>query len=344
MGSATLTGATTPRQWAELSDAARRELPGMRLLRLRGVAQSPSGDRFVSLTVSVAGVPASGSYTQPYGSDFLVASRVPRAGLGVPADARANADRTLARGGVVVLTDHATHGRHGRNARIHLEIGDVSGGLERSATVTAVATVARTIRGVPRAQAVMAPSVAHKLGVPVATTALWLPGPVTAAAAENLSEEANAAGGLAYVERGYQPNDETRIVQLVLGVLGAVLMLGGTLTATFLALSDARTDLATLSAVGASPRMRRRVAAAYAAVTGLVGALLGVLVGFVPGIAVSFPLTADVSADPVPGTASHYLDIPWLLIGSLVVALPLLTALVVGATSRARLPLVARVD
>ncbi len=49
----------------------------------------------------------------------------------------------------------------------------------------------------------------------------------------------------------------------------AVLMLGGTLTATFLALSDARPDLATLSAVGASPRMRRGVAASYALVVGL---------------------------------------------------------------------------
>ena len=37
----------------------------------------------------------------------------------------------------------------------------------------------------------------------------------------------------------------------------AILMLGGTLTATFLALSDARPDLATLAAVGASPRRRR---------------------------------------------------------------------------------------
>jgi putative ABC transport system permease protein len=216
--------------------------------------------------------------------------------------------------------------------------------VKRSAGVTAPATVAHSTHGYPRAEAVMAPSLARRLGVPVATTALWLPGPVTDAAAQNLSEEANAAGGLVYVERGYQPNDETRVVQLVLGVLGAVLMLGGTLTATFLALSDARSDLATLSAVGASPRMRRRVAAAYAGVTGFVGALLGVLVGFVPGIAVSFPLTSRASAAPVPGAASHYLDIPWLLIGSLVVVLPLLTALVVAATSRARLPLVTRVD
>ena len=68
-----------------------------------------------------------------------------------------------------------------------------------------------------------------------------------------------------YVERGYQAPDETVILLLVLGGLGGVLMLGGTLTATFLALSDARPDLATLSAVGASPRTRRGVAAAYAA-------------------------------------------------------------------------------
>ena len=74
------------------------------------------------------------------------------------------------------------------------------------------------------------------------------------------------------------------------------------------------------------------------------GALLGVLVGFVPGIAVSFPLTSRGTAAPQPGVAGHYLDVPWLLIGSVVVVLPLLTAFVVGVTSRARLPLVARVD
>ena len=59
-------------------------------------------------------------------------------------------------------------------------------------------------------------------------------------------------------------------------------MLGGTLTATFLALSDARPDLATLSAVGAAPRTRRRVAAAYALVIGFVGAVLGAVVGLHP--------------------------------------------------------------
>jgi putative ABC transport system permease protein len=123
--------------------------------------------------------------------------------------------------------------------------------------------------------------------------------------------------------------------------LAAVLMLGGTLTATFLALSDARPDLATLSAVGASPRTRRAVAAAYAVSVGVVGAVLGAAVGFVPGIAVSYPLTRAPGGQPGP---SHYLSIPWLEIVGLVVALPLLTAVVVGLAARSRLPLVARLD
>ena len=81
-------------------------------------------------------------------------------------------------------------------------------------------------------------------------------------------------------------------------------MLGGTLTATFLALSDARPDLATLSAVGASPRTRRGVAAAYAVVVGLVGAVLGAAVGFIPGIAVTWPLTSAAGRATCPATTT----------------------------------------
>jgi putative ABC transport system permease protein len=87
------------------------------------------------------------------------------------------------------------------------------------------------------------------------------------------------------------------------------------------------------------------VAASYALVVGLMGALLGAAVGFVPGIAVTYPLTGDSwTGGSGPTLASHYLDVPWLLIGTLVLALPLLTALIVGLTARSRLPLVARLD
>lgn len=39
-----------------------------------------------------------------------------------------------------------------------------------------------------------------------------------------------------------------------------------------------------------------------------------------------------------------FLDVPWLLIGTLVLALPLVTAAVVGLATRSRLPLVARIN
>ena len=156
-----------------------------------------------------------------------------------------------------------------------------------------------------------------------------------------MSEAVSAVAANAgfYVERGYQADQGTVIVQLVLAGLGAVLMLGGTLTATFLALSDARPDLATLSAVGASPRRRRGIAASYALVVGFVGALLGAAVGFVPGLAITVPLTAPPYSDTGP-----FIDVPWLLVVGLVVGLPLVTALVVALTTRSRLPLVARLD
>jgi putative ABC transport system permease protein len=186
---------------------------------------------------------------------------------------------------------------------------------------------------------------AAELGLPVVTTSLRLTGDLDRATATRIKERVQGAeaGTSLYVERGYQRSQDAVIVLLVLGALGGVLMLGGTLTATFLALSDARPDLATLSAIGAAPRTRRRVAASYALVIGVVGALLGAAVGFIPGIAITYPLTS-VSYGPSTGPASHYVDVPGLLIVVIVVALPLLTAAVVGLTARSRLPLVARLD
>ena len=187
-------------------------------------------------------------------------------------------------------------------------------------------------------------STARSLGLTPATDRLLLTGPTLTKGQE--SDLRQVLTGLSsstdlYVERGYQVPSSQRIVLWILFGLAAVLMLGGTLTATFLALSDARPDLATLSAVGASPRMRRAVAAAYAVSVGAVGALLGAAVGFVPGIAVSYPLTRSYVGSTGP---SHYLVIPWAQIVGLVVLLPLLTAAVVGLVARSRLPLVARLD
>lgn len=341
-GSAVLTGARGADAWAGLARDARSESPASRLVQVRGVPESLPGGAMRSVELSVAGESPTWSYGSVYGSDVLVGSSLPPVDLGISSSQRAAADRMLARGGVVALADHTVHGDE---VRIRVDTYDTSGGrLEKPRVATAPVVLVHGAIPSGRFQAVLSPAVARQLGVRPTTVGLWLSGPVSAAAEQHLSDEATSVNGSVYVERGYQTNGSTRVVQIVLGVLGAVLMLGGTLTATFLALSDARSDLATLAAVGASPRVRRRVAASYAVVTGVVGALLGVLVGLVPGIAVSFPLTSGGYSGAPAGAPSHFLDIPWLLIGSLVVVLPLLTALAVGLASRSRLPLVARVD
>jgi putative ABC transport system permease protein len=126
-------------------------------------------------------------------------------------------------------------------------------------------------------------------------------------------------------------------------------VLGGTLTATFLALSDARPDFATMGAVGAGPRTRRLVASSYALAIGLVGAVLGAVVGAVPGIAVTYPLTStswlagstDAHGDAIP---DHFLAVPWVLVGAVVIGLPLLSAVIVAAATRSRLPMVSRLS
>jgi hypothetical protein len=112
------------------------------------------------------------------------------------------------------------------------------------------------------------------------------------------------------VERGWA--DDLATPRAVLAGPGAALVLIATFTATGLALADARPDFATLAAVGAAPRTRRRMAMGSAAVVGGSGAVLGLLVGLAPGIAVSLPLTTD---GYVNGVAEHVLDIPWALLG-----------------------------
>jgi putative ABC transport system permease protein len=57
----------------------------------------------------------------------------------------------------------------------------------------------------------------------------------------------------------------------------------------------------------------------------------------VPGIAVAYPLTSNdygMGARPV-------IDIPWLLLAGVAVAVPVLAVAVIGASVRSRLPMVA---
>lgn len=332
--------------WDRLEQVVRETAAGVEVRRLRGLDESCDSSGCTSTYVKLPRALEEGQRElSSYGPMIAVADSV--AEIGAEGDAAEQAEAALAEGRAVVFTT-AEPGT--ADVRVRQESWRDDTG--ESTVTTSDAVTARLVRWLPTseggapASAILPTSLAEELDLSVVTSSLRLTGDLDRETETRIREAVAGAtsGTFLYVERGYQRPAEATIILLVLGVLGGVLMLGGTLTATFLALSDARPDLATLSAVGAAPRTRRRVAASYALVVGFVGALLGAGVGFVPGIAISRPLTSFGYAGPDGTQTGPFLDVPWLLIGTIVLALPLLTAAVVGLSARSRLPLVARLD
>ncbi len=347
------------RDWAPMRRLLERELPDASVVEVQGLPDGvAAGTRLEFRTSGRRDLLY--SYGGSLGAAVLVADRVPDLPGVTPAQL-AEADRSLAAGGAAVFVNEAVDADRATVSGERYDAdGRPAGKIDRQKLSAAFVTVP-TSAIVP--QAVLSRAAAARLDVGVGTVGLLVTGTTISDGQERAVDEAIGAvvpyAGL-YVERGYQADDATRILLLILGVLGGVLMLGGTLTTTYLALSDARPDLATLGAVGAAPRTRRAVAGSFAVVVALVGGVVGALVGFVPGIAVTYPLTstgsslvvdggeagsvtAGFNADQLP-RSGPFLEIPWLLIGVLVIALPLLTGLLVAATTRSRLPLVARLD
>jgi putative ABC transport system permease protein len=365
IGAAVVTdGSAQPPDWSAIASVVRKRLPAGHITQMRGVVNENN------LAVPATGKPTYGldvqpilrggrdqngqSYASNFGTGVLVGTRTFRAmGLHLSKSDRARALQALSSGKVVVFASPSVAAR----------ITSVRLLRQRSSTVgnnTSIDTVAKwtmpavgiTAPGtVQPVQAVLSETALQTTGFAATTTALLVDG-VHISTADNdaLSESLTGVdvSTFVWVERGFHDNS-TAVILLLLGCVGGALVLGGTLTATFLALSDARPDFATMGAVGAAPATRRTVAASYAATIGLVGAALGALVGFIPGIAVTYPLTSaswakgslDAAGAPI---ADHFIDVPWLMIAGLVVALPLLTAGIVGLATRARLPMVSRLS
>jgi putative ABC transport system permease protein len=361
LGVGVVTSYTPPQDgqdpWARLARGVSAQLPGARLQVVRGLpdaAPSPSDPALQrQLTLDPVGVhgPVTASYSNWLGSALLVGGPGLRAlGLHLSAVDLARAEAVLARGGVVLLGQAPAHVR-----AVTATVGEFdptgapgpSDGRHWRFPATQLVVPGTTLP----AQAVVSPAVARLTGYPVVTTSLLVRGVTIDQASEDAINEAAQSvdpNASLYVERGFH-DSSTSVALLVLGLLGAVLVLGGTLTATFLALSDARPDFATMGAVGAGPRTRRLVASSYALAIGLVGAVLGALVGAVPGIAVTYPLTShrwlgdatDAQGRAIP---DHFLAVPWVLVGVVVIGLPLLSAVIVAVATRSRLPMVSRLS
>lgn len=106
-----------------------------------------------------------------------------------------------------------------------------------------------------------------------------------------------------------------------------------------LAAAESRPDLATLAAIGAAPRTRRRFAAAQAAVISGLGTSLGVLAGLALGWVL---VTAQRYRWDIPDYGWQ-LSIPWAALGAIAVGLPLLAVAVGYVATRSRLPVARRV-
>jgi putative ABC transport system permease protein len=331
-----------PVDWPRVEQVVRQQVPAARLAPVVGVQQQgpPGSSQDVTLTDPADGetwiVPDGGS--GGLGTSVLISD-----GSDLPAlvtEAFPGAAAELAAGRAVVFG-----GREGpRPDRVRIQVTrsapETDDGQQVTADLTVPARVVVPAPLQPVVNAVLPPAMAQRAGLTPTTVGLLLSRPHLSEQAEKdlraaLQDLATPAG--IYVERGYQADPDVLIIRWVLVVLAALLMLGGTLTAMFLSLSDARADLATLAAVGAAPRTRRGVAAAYTFVLAFVGSVLGMLVGFVPGLAITWPLTTGNHLGTGP-----YVDIPWLMIGVIVVGLPVLTALVVAGCTRSRLPMVTR--
>ncbi len=267
----------------------------------------------------------SNGYSSALGAGVLVGESALIA-VGITGPDRDRALEALAAGGAVAFTDQPE-----RSTTVALR---TSGASPRTTTVP-VALI-DTTGGTAPAEAVLAEAAAGALGLPVVTTALVLDPPTDVEAVRDAIALRAPEVSLELPGQGRSDDRGTGLVLLLLGAVAGVLVLGGVLTSTLLALSDARPQFATLHAIGAADRSRRSIAAGHAATLGVLGALLGVAAGLVTGVAVAYPLTTD--GQPLAGLLPPFLDVPWLLLLGLVVAVPAVAALVAALTTRGPLP------
>jgi putative ABC transport system permease protein len=252
------------------------------------------------------------------------------------------AEDTLTAGGAVVFDkyDLATAG-----ARPTVQIGIGADCQQQQSCSEKVATTTLPAAFVdsPRweVSAVVAPNALDKLGVRfLPMTLLFDTTRMPTAAEEQQADNLVGAAGIEqrfYVERGYQ--SQTWVGVLALAFVAGAVMLGAAAVATGLAITDAQADLETLAAVGARPRVRRLLAGSQAAVTAGLGAVLGAAFGLLPGVGLVEAKAQQIAQDPNNLLAAQKTQFapPWLYLGVLIVALPLLAAVGAAGFTRSRI-------
>ncbi|ROS23656.1 ABC transporter permease [Cellulomonas sp. PhB150] len=183
---------------------------------------------------------------------------------------------------------------------------------------------------------VLTPEVAHRMGVEALPSGFVLTSAESPTQAAEVAARAAVSGDGARidVERGYE--GQTPLMLWILVIAALVVGLGATGLAMALAAAEFRPDLATLAAVGASPRTRRRVSAAQSAVIVLLGVGLGTMTGLVLGWVLVHSYEGFDGASRLPVT------VPWPQVVAILVGVPLVTIVGAYLLTRSRLPVTRR--
>jgi putative ABC transport system permease protein len=190
----------------------------------------------------------------------------------------------------------------------------------------------------PRDGAIIPPAVAERTGqelrpVNLLVTTTRMP---TEAEEDAFVTAMADLGTSGWLDRG--PGSEPADAMLILlAVAAGVVALAAAGIATGLAAADRRPDLATLGAVGASPRLRRSLSLSQSGVIAGLGTGLGLVAGLGGAVAVLVGLNQRY-ADTWPAPDPYPITVPWLNLAVLL-AVPLVAMLGAGLLTRSRLPI-----
>ncbi len=152
--------------------------------------------------------------------------------------------------------------------------------------------------------------------------------------ASTLQDEADERGQVTGDSTGVSLNFADSYVpgrdwlSIVLGGLVTVAALGVTVVGLALSAAEGRSELATLAALGAPPRLRRRVRAWEALLTAGIAGVLAVPLGVLPAVVVLYAQRRH------SGSAYDRIGFPWTMALVVAVGVPVLAGLVAYATGR----------
>lgn len=200
----------------------------------------------------------------------------------------------------------------------------------------------RTLPGRTSSMAVMiSPDTAEALGIDTVPELLIAAMPRALSAAESeriIADIADDTSGVYYAEQEHGPDSGIGWLALVTALATAIVI--GTAVVTLgLARFERRPDDATLTSVGGSAAVRRRINAVQALSVAGIGSVAGAAIGLLP---VGAFIATMQDSFGITGNVVSLADAPWVWIGALAIGLPLTLAAVAWIITPRRSDLVRR--